>query len=390
MKILLTGGGSGGHITPLLAVAHELKQLEPTIELIGICESNAKFKHLFEEDPNIDAVYQVQAGKYRRYAGLSKVQRLLDIPTFARNVRDVGRVVHGYGQARRILKRLKPDGILIKGGFVGVPIGLAAVHLNIPFITHDSDTTAGLANRIISRWAYKHATGMPIEFYSYPKKDTVFTGVPIRAEFVNVTSELRQKYRKQLGLENCKQVIGVIGASQGGTQLNDDIVHIVGRLMQLYPDLGLVHLTGPTHEQDVQRLYDKELLADERRRTVVKGFATDVFRYTGAANIVVSRASASVIAELAVQGIATILVPGQLAGDHQGINARHLAKAGVVLNVPYGDSEGLFSAIHQLLENSKRSESLAEGLHSLAKPYAAKDLAQLVITSFRKGQAGGA
>ncbi|CAN5425037.1 undecaprenyldiphospho-muramoylpentapeptide beta-N-acetylglucosaminyltransferase [soil metagenome] len=382
MKILLTGGGSGGHITPLLAVARELKRLDPNIEIFGVCEKAAKFLHLFEEEAAIDSVYQVRAGKYRRYAGLSRLQRLMDVPTFARNVRDVGRVIKGYTEARKLLKRLKPDGILIKGGFIGVPVGVAAAHLGIPFITHDSDSTAGLANRIIARWALKHATGMPVEYYDYPKNTTVYTGVPISADFSHVTTKSQHMYRESLGLGECKKVVTVIGASQGGSQLNDDVLTIIGRLMQQHNNLGLVHIAGPAHEQEMKRRYDKELLADERRRVIVRGFVPDVYRHTGAANVVISRASATVVAELSVQGMAVVLVPGRLAGDHQGINARHLAEAGTVLNVAYGDSEGLYVALHKLLSNTMQADSLAAALHKLARPDAATDLAVLLIESF--------
>jgi len=382
VKILLTGGGSGGHITPLLAVARELKRMDPATAVIAVCEKNAKFLQLFSDESSVDEVFQISAGKYRRYGGLTRLQRLFNLSVHMRNVRDLAKICAGYSQARRLLKRIRPDGVLIKGGYVGVPMGLAAAKLHIPFITHDSDTMPGLANKIISRWATKHATGMPVDFYDYPKDMTVHTGVPIVSDFVFVTPELQSKYRDDLGLSGCKQVISIIGASQGGAQLNDDVLNIIGRLMQQHSDLGIVHIAGLTHEQAVSHRYDEELLADERRRVVVRGFVPDVFRHTGVADVVVSRASATVIAELAVQGIAVVLVPGMLAGDHQGVNARHLAKAGVALNIAFGDSEGLYMALHELLNNPKRADELADGLHKLAKPSAARDLAKLAVDTF--------
>lgn len=380
------GGGSGGHITPLLAVARELKALDPSIKLIGVCEKDAKFLHLFDDEPTIDAVHEIRAGKYRRYAGLTRLQRMLNVRTFAKNARDVGRVVKGYTEARKLLKSLRPDGILIKGGFVGVPVGLAASHLGIPFITHDSDSTPGLANRIIAKWAAKHATGMPAEYYSYPSGSMVYTGVPVAADFNHVNAKQQAIYRAEVGLRDCKQVVMVIGGSQGGQQLNEDIVNSIGRLMQLHHDLGLVHIVGAAHEAEMQHRYKQELLADEHRRIVIKSFVPDVFRYTGAADLVVSRASATVVAELAVQGKATILVPGLLADDHQAANSRHLAEAGRVLQVAYGDREGLATGIDKLLSDNKRRGNLAASLHELAKPHAAKDLAQLLITEFGVGK----
>ncbi|MDQ3123317.1 MAG: glycosyltransferase, partial [bacterium] len=195
MRILLIGGGSGGHITPLLAVAHELKLLHPGIELVGVCEKNAAFVHLYHEDQAIDRVLQVSAGKYRRYSGLSLKEKLTDIKTPVLNVRDAGRTLIGYRQARRLLKELKPDAMLIKGGFVAVPIGLAASRLGIPFITHDSDSIPGLANRIVSKWASLHATGMPAELYAYAKDKIVYTGVPVSQNFKYINDSVRADYR---------------------------------------------------------------------------------------------------------------------------------------------------------------------------------------------------
>ena len=343
---------------------------------------------MFEKEPAIDSVRQIKAGKYRRYAGLKGREKLLGLPTLARNVRDVGRVVQGYGQARRMLKQLKPSGILIKGGFVGVPVGLAAAHLGIPFITHDSDSMPGLANRIIAKWAKLHATGMPTEFYaSYPKDSMVYTGTPVAEEFKRVTDSAALSFRKDLELEDCKQVITIIGGSQGALQLNEDIVAIAGRLMQQHQDLGIIHIVGPAHETDMQQAYAQELLADERRRVVIKGFVPDVYRYTGAADVVVSRASATVVAELAVQAIATILVPGRLADNHQVVNAKHLADRHVALNVAYGDREGLYEALDDLLRHEGKRKTLSDNLGAMGKPKAATELAQLLIANFT-GRAG--
>ncbi len=301
------------------------------------------------------------------------------------NTRDLSRTVRGFRQAKKMLKELQPDGIVIKGGFVGVPVGLAAASLKIPFITHDSDSVPGLANRIVARWAHKHATGMPAEFYTYPTDKTIFTGIPVTNQFVPVTSDLMAEYRTSTGLQGCEQVLTIIGGSQGAGQLNDDVISIVGRLMQQHPKLGIAHIVGASHEQYMIQQYKKELLADELRRVVVKGFVDDVYRYTGAADVVVSRASATVLAELAIQGKAVILVPGQLAGGHQYKNAKHLSDNNQAEMVPHSDAEGLYKAVTELLNNSQRRNEIKTNLATLAKPDAAKELAQLIIDSFNKG-----
>jgi UDP-N-acetylglucosamine--N-acetylmuramyl-(pentapeptide) pyrophosphoryl-undecaprenol N-acetylglucosamine transferase len=246
-----------------------------------------------------------------------------------------------------------------------------------------------MANRIISRWARKHATGMPSEFYTYPKSSMVYTGLPLSSDFVEVTDALKQQYKEAIDLGECKQVITVVGGSQGGAQLNEDVAGIIGRIMQKNDSVGLVHVTGPLHEEVMKRRYAQELLADERRRIIVKGFVDDAFRYLGAADVVISRASATFIAELAVQGKAVILVPGKLADDHQATNARHLEENGAAVQVAYGDREGLYAATQSLLSSKEKREKLSMRLHQMAKPHATKDLAQLLMSEFGAGKRGG-
>jgi len=297
----------------------------------------------------------------------------------AKNVRDVGRTTKGYAQARKQLKKLAPDVVLVKGGFVGVPIGLAAASLKIPFLTHDSDSIPGLANRIISKWAKLHATGMPAELYEYEKSKTVYTGVPVSDNYEHVSKEKQEDYKNKVGVGDCKLTLSIIGGSQGGSQLNDDVLSLAGRLMQQYKDLGILHIVGPAHEEAMKKAYKQELLADEYRRVVVKGFVNDAYLYTGAGDVVVSRAGASVIAELAIQGKAVVLVPGQLAGDHQSKNAKVLTNAGQTRMAAYGDAEGLYKELLDLLSDEAKRSTLAKKLNELAKPNAARELAELTL-----------
>jgi UDP-N-acetylglucosamine--N-acetylmuramyl-(pentapeptide) pyrophosphoryl-undecaprenol N-acetylglucosamine transferase len=379
MTILLIGGGSGGHITPLLAVARELKLLKPDLNLVAICEHNSKFVHLYEQEPAIDTVQTISAGKYRRYSGLSMKDRVTDVGTWARNARDIGRTAKGYLEAKKLLKTLQPSAILIKGGFVAVPVGKAAAALAIPYLTHDSDSTPGLANRLIAKKASFHATGMPAELYAYPKDRTVFTGIPIASEFHKISDTEKAALRQAAGLQSSKKVVMITGGSQGGEQLNRDMVHVAARLMQRQAEVGIIHIAGSAHEQAIKRAYDNELLADERRRVVVKGFINDLFTYSGAADIIVTRGGANAIAEFAVQAKPIIVVPGKLAGAHQDKNAAYLKSQGAAEVAVFGDSEDLFKAVQDLLNDPSKQKSLANKLHEFAKPNAAQELAELTL-----------
>jgi len=349
--------------------------------LIGVCEKNAAFSHLFEECQYIDRVVQVSAGKYRRYAGLKWYQRWFDLKTLMLNIRDVGRTISGYKEAKRLLKELNPNVLLIKGGFVAVPIGKAAAKLGIPYVTHDSDSTPGLANRLISSNAKIHATGMPVDLYNYPKDKTIYTGIPVSEAFKKVSPGLKSTYREDLGLSGCEKVITIVGGSQGAGQLNLDMVSIAGRLMQKYPNLGIVHVAGKAHESKVRKLYNKELLADEARRVVVQGFVGTIDASQGAADVVISRAGATQVAELSLQALPVILVPGLLAGAHQEKNADYLEKQAAALKVSNGNPEALYSAVDTLLSDDSLAKKLSEGLSHLAKPQAARELAIVTMSA---------
>ncbi len=292
----------------------------------------------------------------------------------------MGRTFKGYKEAKQLLIKLKPDAILIKGGFVAVPVGKAAAKLSIPYLSHDSDSTPGLANRLIGDKAVKHATGMPAELYSYPKEKTVYTGIPVSKSFQRVSSNMRHNYRKELGLGGCKQVITIVGGSQGAGQLNLDIISISSRLMNSFKDLGIIHVTGHMHEQDSRDRYAQVLKSEEIDRVVVQGFVDNIYVSQGAADLVITRAGATQVAELSLQALPIIVVPGQLAGAHQDKNAEYLEKQSASLYVKYGDTEALFSAIGSLLNNPDKAKSMADNLHKLAKPNAARELALLTLS----------
>ena len=190
MTIVLAGGGSGGHITPILAVAAEIKRQQPDTRLVYIGQIGDNLGDIPAQDPNIDQVYSIRAGKFRRFHGEGLIQ-FLDISTTYKNVRDFFYVFIGIYQSWRLMKKIQPDVIFSRGGYVSVPVALGA-HLNkIPYITHDSDPIPSLANRIIARWATIHAVALPKKIYNYPPDKTVTTGIPINDKFVSVSTTLK-------------------------------------------------------------------------------------------------------------------------------------------------------------------------------------------------------
>lgn len=381
--IVLTGGGSGGHITPLLAVAAQLKKLDPSLQIVYIGHTGDKLGDIPAKDHNIDKTLSVRAGKLRRYHG-EGLKQLLDIKAMLQNVRDVFYVAIGLLQSRRILKRLKPEVVFVKGGFVGVPVGLAAARLGIPYITHDSDAIPGLANRIIARKAALHAVALPEDVYSYPKSKTVSTGIPLRTEFVPVTTTLQKKYRKKIGVpEDCK-LLFVIGGGLGSQRINAAVANAVPRLLVEFPNLIVVHAVGRANQDGMSERY-KALSTSEQGRVQVKSYIDDVYLYSGAADVVITRAGATNLAEFALQGKACVVVPSPfLAGGHQLKNAQYLEEQGAVVVVDENEllSSGgsyLGDRVCELLLDERKRQDLQEGFSLFAKPEAADQLARLII-----------
>ena len=179
---------------PLLSLARALKKTSKGCRVVFIgLKGETLAGDLKDRYRVFDEVFSVPSGKFRRYHGESLLSHLVDFRTLLLNARDFFRVLAGIGYARKILKRTKPDVVLSKGGFVAVPVGLAAATLRIPVVTHDSDTVPGLANRIVGRFAKAYATGMPEKYYQYPVQRTHYVGIPIDERIKPVTKELQTR-----------------------------------------------------------------------------------------------------------------------------------------------------------------------------------------------------
>jgi UDP-N-acetylglucosamine--N-acetylmuramyl-(pentapeptide) pyrophosphoryl-undecaprenol N-acetylglucosamine transferase len=364
-------------------VAKELKQLNPQAKLIYIGQTGDKLGDIPAADSSIDKVYTVRAGKFRRYHG-EGLRQFLDIPTLLKNIRDFFYVLVGLFQSRKLLKEIQPDVIFVKGGFVGVPIGLAAAWLKIPYITHDSDAIPGLANRIISRWAKIHAVALPADIYNYPADKTVSTGIPLQDDFVPVLDKLKQQYRQELKIPASAKLLFIIGGGLGSQKINDAVVDAVPHLLREYRELYVIHAAGRANKSDVSQAYAKVLTEAEQGRLQTFDYIKDVYRYSGAADIVITRAGATNLAEFALQGKACVVVPSPfLAGGHQLKNARYLEenRAAAVISESelVADPHRLAKQVSELLKDNELRNNLATGLSQFAKPNATKELAKLIL-----------
>jgi len=300
----------------------------------------------------------------------------LDVPTNLKNVRDAFYVVAGYAQSRRLLKKLRPDVVFIKGSSVGVPIGKACQSLKIPYFTHDSDSVPSLTNRLLAEGAIVHAVGMPPKSFAKQDASMRYTGIPVSPEYKLVDASLQKQYRDQLELPMDALVLTVTGGSLGARRLNRELRAVAEGLLEKFSKLYILHQTGAR-----EPLYS-DLPAKFAGRVREIAYTDRLVAFTGAADLVVARAGATTIAELAIQGKACVFVPNpQLTGGQQSRNADFLGKyrAAVIVTEAMADDSGkLQKSIASMLESKSRRQEIAAEIHKLAKPDAANELAGII------------
>jgi UDP-N-acetylglucosamine--N-acetylmuramyl-(pentapeptide) pyrophosphoryl-undecaprenol N-acetylglucosamine transferase len=277
-KIVLTGGGTAGHVTPNIALLPRLKELDYDIHYIGSYEG---IESRLIADYDIP-YYGISTGKLRRYFD-------------PKNFSDPFRVLKGFGEARKILKKIKPDIVFSKGGFVSVPVVRAAASLNIPCIIHESDMTPGLANKLCIPVAQKICCNFPETLQNLPEDKAILTGSPIREELA--------KGNKIAGLDFCgftanKPVVMVIGGSLGAANVNAAVREALPELLK---DFQVVHICG-------KEKVDNLLLntTGYKQFEYVKAELKDIFAI---ADVVISRAGANAICELLALQKPNILIP---------------------------------------------------------------------------------
>jgi UDP-N-acetylglucosamine--N-acetylmuramyl-(pentapeptide) pyrophosphoryl-undecaprenol N-acetylglucosamine transferase len=364
-----------------LSLAQELKKSSPECEIIYIGHKGDNFDRLNLPKHNFDFLAFVNAGKFRRYHNESFVSHLIDLKTILLNIRDGFRFIKSIGSAYKILSRTRAQVLFAKGGFVSVPVGIAAKIKGIPIVTHDSDTVGGLANRIVGRWARVKATGMPVEFYKPGKARLEYVGIPLGENIQHVSLAQQELFKNQLKIPPTSQVLLVAGGGLGSNSINKLIIKSAPTLLSSNLSLHLIHITGQDHLDAVTSAYNEALDKAQLKRVICRGFTPDFYAFSGAADLIISRAGATAIAEFALQGKACIIIPSPfLTGGHQLKNADVLSKndAAVIMD-EHTQPDELIGVVNQLLGNEHRRWELSKNLHKMAKPGAAKQLAQLIL-----------
>lgn len=326
-RIVLTGGGTAGHVTPNIALIPELQKQGYEVHYIGSYEG---MERKLIEDENIP-YYGISSGKLRRYIDL-------------KNLSDPFKVVKGLGQAFHLLGKLKPDVVFSKGGFVSVPVVLAAKLRKIPCVIHESDMTPGLANKICIPCALRVCTNFPETMKHLPAQKAVLTGSPIRQELFEGD---RQKGLDFCGFNDNKPILLIMGGSLGAVAVNDAVRSILPELLK---DFQVIHLCG-------KGKLDSSLdgTTGYVQYEYIKG---ELCNLLAAADVLISRAGANAICEILALRKPNILIPlsAEASRGDQILNAASFEKLGysVVIQEKDVTDQGLLNAVTNLYENRDR------------------------------------
>lgn len=326
-KIILTGGGSAGHVTPNLALIPELKKAGYDITYIG---SYTGIEKKLIEDINIP-YHGISTGKLRRYFD-------------PKNFSDPFRILKGYHEAKKILKKERPNIVFSKGGFVSVPVVRAAAKLKIPCIIHESDITPGLANKLCMPVATKVCCNFPETLQYIPEAKRVLTGTPIRAE---LTEGSRARARELCGFTDDKPVVMIIGGSLGAESINKIVRTVLPKLLNSY---NVIHICG-------KEKMDNLLLKQDgyKQFEFLKEDLKDMFALS---DVVVSRAGANSICELLSLRKPNLLIPlpATASRGDQLLNAASFEKQGfsLVLREEDLDEKSFINNLNELYNNRQK------------------------------------
>ncbi len=369
MRVLISGGGTGGHVYPALAVAMQLQQ-----------HYNADILYLGSDD-GLETRLVPAAGLRFRAIQAGKLQRYVSL----RTVTGIARVPVGMTQAVGIVHNFRPDVAFTSGGYVAVPAGLAARINGVPLMMHQQDVPPNLSNKILAPLATRISVAFADSQRYFPTHKTLHLGNPIRQAILDVRSVSSQQARISLGFDPSLPLILVTGGSQGARHLNQTVCHALPDLLQ---QCQVLQISGSNLFNETRELSTQTLTAVDdgiRQRYRLEAYMdAEMPLALQAADLVLCRSGASVLSELAVLGKSSVLVPlpPAIGSSPQEANAAMFKREGaaeVILNNLL-KPELLIERVTSILSEPARLLQMSEASKQLAKPDATRDIAETIIT----------
>ncbi|WP_042404929.1 UDP-N-acetylglucosamine--N-acetylmuramyl-(pentapeptide) pyrophosphoryl-undecaprenol N-acetylglucosamine transferase [Streptacidiphilus carbonis] len=378
LRLIVSGGGTGGHTYPALttvrALRHRLAAEDRGLDVLWVGTADSLEERVATGEGI--AFAPVATGKIRRSSNPLKM-------VSAANVRDMGRVPLGAAQARSIVSDFRPDVVLATGGYVAVPVGLAAKMCGRPLVVHEQTVRLGLANKALARVAARFAVSSPSTIELLPesaRRTAVVTGNPVRPELLTGHRDRAVPALGLHGFDPSLPCVYITGGAQGSVQINTLIQE---NLPWLLTHANVIHQCGPVSLQTLRAVaaaLPPELGARYHLTEFVGPELADVLALT---DVVVSRSGAGTIAEITALGKASVLIPlASSAGNEQAHNAGHLDQAGAAIAL-LGDvtAQRLQAAVAPLLADPALRDRIAEQARAHGRPDAAERLVDLLLAA---------
>ena len=370
MNIIVSGGGTGGHIYPALTIIRAIQRREPSARILYVGGKNGLEADIVPRE-GFDFIAMDLAG-FQRKLSLENVGR-------------AWRALRAVARARGIVHGFRPDVAIGTGGYVAGPILLAASLAGVPTLVQEQNVFAGVTNRILAKFATAIAVGMEDAQRVFPKEKTYVTGNPIRPEVLTAT---RAEGARAFGFDPLKKTVLVSGGSRGARSINRAMVEVIAHAAE-QQEVQYLHVTGADeHGDTLARIRRAGVRLEEHPHLRVLPYLYNMPEAMAMADVAVFRAGATGLAELAARGVPAILIPYPYAAEnHQEKNARAMAAVGAAEVILNRDLSGavLKTKLHALLADDAHRTAMAAAMRSLGKPEAAEEIAALALRICKEG-----
>lgn len=373
MKVLLTGGGTGGHIYPALAVARRLEEIEPDLELLYVGTRRG-----------LESTIVPKEGIPFESIEIEGFKRKLNLEGIKYNIKSVGLFLKSIYEAKKIIEEFKPDLVLGTGGYVSAPICFVAARKGITTVVHEQNSVLGLTNKFLIRFVDKLAISFEDIYEQVDKYQDklVFTGNPRAQELASAEKILNDDF---FGLDLEKDIILILGGSRGAERINQASVEAYPELIER--DYQVIIATGETHYRTVTEELNAISPLDENPHIVVKAYINNMVEVLQHSSLLVSRSGATTIAEITALGLPSVLIPSPyVTDDHQMRNAISLVnnKAAILLKEKDLDGQSLLMKLDNLMLNKNQLKEMTERAKKLGEPFATDKLIQLMLDQLKE------
>lgn len=372
MRVMVTGGGTGGHIYPALALINHMHKTLDEVEFCYVGTENG-----------MEAAIVQRAGIPFQSVTITGFRRKLSFE----NVLTVMRFLKAVRTARGYIRTFKPDVVIGTGGYVCGPVVYAASKAGVPTVIHEQNSVPGLTNKFLSRYVDRIVTSFDVETGAFPKEKMHLLGNPRATEVVSNVEEDGDSYLKQAGLDSSKRTILAVGGSRGAMPVNKAVISLIPKLIgSMYQ---LIYVTGEAHyEQANQALKD----AGMSEQVHVVPYLHNMPAVLKEVDLLIARAGATTLAEITALGLPSIMIPSPyVTNNHQEKNARLLeqAGAGIVILETELSADRLYKEVDQLLGDDGKLKQMRENAKNIGLPDAAPDMVHLIeelILNHMKGK----